>query len=77
MTTMYRKLLVGLAIITGMAISGSNAVANTVITISSIRQCATICQISKIPSICCVESGIDCADSDCKVIDCRIPAVKC
>jgi uncharacterized protein (DUF3084 family) len=75
MTTMYRKLLVGLAIITGMAISGSDVAANTVININSIRQCATISQI--IPSICCVESGIDCADSDCKVIDCRIPAVKC
>jgi len=75
MTTMYRKLLVGLAIITGMAISGSDVAANTVINISSIRQCATISQI--IPSICCVESGIDCAGIECKAIECRNPAVKC
>jgi uncharacterized protein (DUF3084 family) len=75
MTTMYRKLLVGLAIITGMAISGSDVAANTVININSIRQCATISQI--IPSICCVESGIDCAGIECKAIECRNPAVKC
>ena len=75
MTTMYRKLLVGLAIIIGMAISGSDVAANTVININSIRQCATISQI--IPSICCVESGIDCAGIECKAIECRNPAVKC
>ena len=75
--TMYRKLLVGLAIIIGITISGSNAAANTVINISSIRQCATISQISIIPSICCVEPGIGCAGIECKAIECRILAVKC
>ena len=80
MTTMYRKPLVGLAIIIGMAISGSNAAANTVINISSIQQCATNCQISKISSIRCAETirlGIPCADIECEVIEARIPSVEC
>jgi hypothetical protein len=64
MTTMYRKLLVGLAIMIGFANAGSAA--NAVINISSIQSCARIGQISKIPSICCAETGIVCAGIDAK-----------
>lgn len=80
MKTMYRKVLVGLTVIIGIANTGSYAAANTAININSIQQCATICRISKISSIRCAETirlGIPCADIECEVIEARIPSVEC